>query len=175
MTSIADKLIEECKRQEESCLYTSTTLYIWLREARLWRGSLIILPIIFGALSSWSVLQKPPVEWLVYAAAAAGLLAGIIPAVREALDLDLHVDEIARVASSFKNLQDRFRIAANTGPGKTVEGFEAEVRDLMERLDECRKASVTPPERCFRKAQRKIDAGHYDFAVDRTSKTGTPI
>jgi hypothetical protein len=69
---------------------------------------------------------------------------------------------------------DNLAIAANTGPGKTVEGFEAEVRDLMERLDECRKASVTPPERCFRKAQRKIDAGHYDFAVDSTSKAGAP-
>jgi hypothetical protein len=164
--TIASKLVKECKRQEESCLYTSTSLYIWLREARRWRVLFIVTPIIFGAIASWSVLQQPDNAWAIWITAAAGLIAGVFPAVREALDLDLHVDEISRIASQFKNLQDRFRIAADTGPDKAHEVFEAEVRDLMERLDEARKASVTPPERCFKKAQEKIKAGHYDFSVD---------
>lgn len=168
--TIASKLMAECKRQEESCLYTSTSLFIWLREARRWRVLFIVTPIVFGAIASWSVLQRPEHDWAVWIAAAAGLIAGIFPAVREALDLDLHVDEIARVASQFKNLQDRFRVAADTGPDKPKESFESEVRDLMERLDEARKASVTPPERCFRKAQEKIKAGHYSFTVDGTDR-----
>jgi hypothetical protein len=167
MTHAVQKLVEECKRQEESCLYTSTTLFIWLREARVWRAIIIILPIIFGAFASWSVLDRAQQGWLIWAAAGAGLLAGILPAVREALDLDLHVSEIARHAAQFKNLQDRFRIAANTSELKSAEAFEAEVRDLMERLDEARKASVTPPERCFTKAQKKIAKGDYSFTVDK--------
>lgn len=169
-TPTITNLVKECKRQEESCLYTSTTLYIWLREARIWRAIVIVVPIIFGAIASWSVLNRPDVEWALWVTAAAGLLAGVIPAVREALDLDLHVDESSRVAAQFKNLQDRFRIAADTGAYKEEGVFEAEVRDLMERLDEARKASVTPPERCFRKAQEKIKQGHYSFTVDETKK-----
>jgi hypothetical protein len=170
MTAVAHKLVKECKRQEESCLYTSTALYIWLREARRWRAALIVTPIVFGAISSWSVLQQPSVAWVIWVTAAAGLIAGVFPSVREALDLDLHVDEISRIAAQFKNLQDRFRIAADTGPFKPPETFEAEVRDLMERLDEARKASVTPPERCFKKAQAKIKAGDYSFSVDADAK-----
>lgn len=160
------KLIKECRRQEESCLYTSTTLYIWLREARVWRGAVIIAPIVFGGIASWSILDHPGHEWAIWLTAVAGLLAGIIPAIREALEIDLHVSEITRHAAQFKNLQDRFRLAADTGEHKSDDAFEIEVRDLMERLDEARKASVTPPERCFRKAQKKIDAGHYSFSVD---------
>lgn len=37
-------LAEECLRQEESALYTSTALFIWLREARLWNQFFIVTP-----------------------------------------------------------------------------------------------------------------------------------
>jgi hypothetical protein len=33
-------------------------------------------------------------------------------------------------------------------------------------MDAARASSLTAPERFFRKAQKKIDAGHYDFTVD---------
>jgi len=36
----------------------------------------------------------------------------------------------------------------------------------MRRMDNARAASVTPPERFFKKAKAKIGAGHYDFDVD---------
>jgi hypothetical protein len=36
-------------------------------------------------------------------------------------------------------------------------------------MDVARAASLTPPEPFFRKAQVKIGAGHYDFAVDAKS------
>ena len=36
------EIVAECRRQEESCLYTSTTLYIWLRQARLSRRVFVV-------------------------------------------------------------------------------------------------------------------------------------
>jgi hypothetical protein len=162
-----DNLIKECKRQEESCLYTSTTLYIWLRKARLWRAVFVITPIIFGSIASWSILEKPDILWMVWLTASSGLFAGLIPAIREALNLDIHVDEISQHAAQFKNLQDRFRLASDTGSLKPIENFEAEIRDLIERLDEARKISITPPERCFKAARKKIKEGHYDFSIDK--------
>ncbi len=168
--TISEKLIIECRRQEESCLYTSTTFYIWLREARWWKGGFIVLPIILGAIASWSIFDKSIDTKVIWLTASAGLIAGLLPAIREALDLDFHVEEMSRHAAQFKNLQDRFRLAADTGEHKSEEFFEAEVRDLMERLDEARKASVTPPERCFAKATKKIKKGHYSFSIDTEDK-----
>src|SRR5690606_405739 len=84
-------LIAECRRQEESCLYTSTTLYIWLREARLIRRVFVVTPVILGALATWSVLDQPVTEWLKWLTATFALLAGLFPAVYEALKLDTHI------------------------------------------------------------------------------------
>jgi len=36
----------------------------------------------------------------------------------------------------------------------------------MTRMDAARAASLTPPERFFKKAQKKIEAGYYAFATD---------
>ena len=165
-STIADKLVKECRRQEESCLYTSTTLYVWLRKARWWRRIFISAPIVLGAIASWSILGGATATWAIWSTAIAGLLAGVFPAVRDALGLDLHVDEIARQAAEFKSLQDRFRLVADTGAHKPGDAFETEVRDLIERLDDARKASSTPSERCFKAAREKIHAGHYSFSVD---------
>jgi hypothetical protein len=46
------------------------------------------------------------------------------------------------------------------------EDFKKEFDELMTRMDAARVSSVSAPERFFRKAQVKIQAGHYDFAVD---------
>lgn len=165
-----NELTRECKRQEETCLYTSTTLYIWLREARLWRAVFIITPIVLGAIASWSIIQNPEVPWMVWLSATAGLLAGLAPAIRDALNLDLHVDEISLHAAQFKALQDKFRLAANLGSDRNKEAIE-EVRGLLEQLDDVRKFSITPPERCFSKAQKKINAGDYEFSIDKTVET----
>jgi len=37
---------------------------------------------------------------------------------------------------------------------------------LMDRLDNARSVSISPPERYFAKAQKKIKRGDYDFTVD---------
>lgn len=159
----------ECRRQDESCLYTSTTLYIWLREARLIRRFFVVAPVILGALATWSVLDQPVADWVKWLTATFALLAGLFPAVFEALKLDTHIDEIARQAALFKNLENRFRQAANIDALGPYEEFRAVFTSLMDRMDAARSASITPPERCFRAAQKKIKAGHYQFDSDNGS------
>lgn len=159
-------LIKECRRQEESCLYTSTTLYIWLRQARLIRRVFVVAPLILGALAGWSVLDQPDPAWLQWLTATFALLAGLFPAVFEALKLDTQIDDIARQAAAYKSLQDRFRQAATVTSLGPPDAFEAEFRTLMDRMDQARETSITPPERCFKAAQKKIGTGHYEFAAD---------
>ena len=163
---IKTRLIKECRRQEESCLYTSTTLLVWLRRAKFWRRVWIVVPIVCGGIASWSILDKPDSYLLMWATAIAGLVAGIIPAAREALDLEIEISEIARHAALFKSLQDRFRLAASVGEFRDPAELEKETKLLMSDLDEARAASVTPPEWCFKAAQNKIRSGDYDFAID---------
>ena len=160
------RLVAECRRQEESCLYTSTTLYLWLRKARLIRRIFVVAPVVLGAFATWSVLDQPERTWLRWLTATFALLAGIFPAVFEALKLDTQIDEIARQAALFKNLQDRFRQAATVTALARFEDFQAEFHALMDRMDESRATSITPPECCFEAARKKIGAGHYEFAAD---------
>jgi hypothetical protein len=49
-------LIDECKRQDESCLYTSTALFEWLKYLRRWRKILITTPIILSAIAASAML-----------------------------------------------------------------------------------------------------------------------
>lgn len=166
----AEKLIVECRRQEESCLYTSTTLYVWLRQARLIRKFFVVAPVVLGALATWSVLKQPVAEWIKWLTATFALLAGLFPAIFEALKLDAQIDEISREAAVFKNLQDRFRQAAEVTSMGSFDDFKAVVDNLMDRMDEARLTSITPPERCFKSAQNKIQSGDYLFDAEDHSQ-----
>jgi hypothetical protein len=163
MSEIKQKLIDECKRQEEACLYTSTTLFIWLKRARWYNRIFIALPIIFAGISTMSVLQEESYVWVT---ATFALLAGIIPAIYEALDFKVNVGEISNLAAEFKNLQDRFRQAAEIESLKEETCFNDHVEMLLQRLEIARERSITPPEWCFEEARKKIKAGHYDFLAD---------
>jgi len=163
----AQQLVAECNRQEENCLYTSTSFYIWLRQSRFLRRTFIVVPIVLGGLATWSVLDQPDISWVQWLTATFALLAGLFPAIYEALKLDVHIDEIAQHAAEFKNLQDRFRQAAHVTALGAFEDFRAEFDALMQRLESVRSGSLTPPERCFRAARKKIEAGDYSFNADR--------
>jgi hypothetical protein len=173
-TTEATELIKECRRQEESCLYTSTTLYHWLRSIRLWRSTFIAAPIILGSVGSWALLKGVQAPLVVWFTAACSLLAGMFPAIFKALELDGRVADVSQQAALFKNLQDRFRQAANFGVSKSIVDVQTEFEALMKQLEAARTASITPPERFFRSAQRKIKTGHYDFSVDETVGPSTP-
>jgi hypothetical protein len=157
-------LVDECKRQEESCLYTSTSLFEWLKHLRTWKALFIVTPIILGGVATWPLLDhQDEYQWLTGVCA---LLAGLAPALYKALDFDISLDVIARHAHEFKILQDRFRQAWRIAALGPFPEFKREFDSLMERMDAARASSLTPPERFFAKAQAKIGAGHYDFDVD---------
>jgi hypothetical protein len=98
--------------------------------------------------------------------AICAFLAGLLPAIYAALKLDDHLDESKHLAGEFKNLQDRFRQAALVSSRKPFAEFEADVKPLIDRLEQARATSLTAPEWCFKRAQKKIKKGDYDFDLD---------
>lgn len=169
MDERAQNLVDECKRQEESCLYTSATLFEWLKSLRRWKIAFVVAPIVLGGVATWPLLaRQPDWEWVT---ATCALLAGLAPAVYKALNFDVSLDVVAKHAHEFKILQDRFRQAWRVTALAPGNDFDKEFSGLMERLDDARSSSLTAPERFFRKAQAKVSAGHYDFAVDQKGKS----
>ncbi|KQP94120.1 hypothetical protein ASF60_13530 [Methylobacterium sp. Leaf113] len=47
-----------------------------------------------------------------------------------------------------------------------VDKAEGALGELMDRMDVARSVSVTPPERYFAMARKKIEGGHYSFEAD---------
>ncbi len=161
MDQRAQEIVAECKRQEDSCLYTSTALFEWVKEVRIWRTAFIVLPVIAGSIASAKILLKEPdFDWLT---AIAAMLAGLFPAIFKALDLDVSLKTISDSANRFKVLQDRFRQASRVGATRTTDVLEEEFKTLMDRLDDARSASPAVPERHFKSAQKKIKSGDYSF------------
>jgi len=167
VTNKTEQIVKECNRQSESCLYTSTTLFIWLRYARWLNHGFIITPIIFSSLATWKILSQSSSPWV---SAVFALLAGLLPAIYKALDFPTNVNSIALLAAEFKNLQDRFRQAGEALSLGDPDSFFKQFAALMKCLEDARKSSITPPEWCFKLAQKKITAGHYDFVVDFSTK-----
>lgn len=158
-------MIDECKRQEESCLYTSTTLYEWLKCLRCWKAVFVVVPIILGGLASWPLLAgEGDSKWITGVCA---LLAGLAPAIYKALDFDVSLDVVSNNAREFKILQDRLRQAWRITAYEAPEEFAKVFGDIMNRMDAARSSGLTAPERYFLKARKKIEAGHYVFNVDQ--------
>lgn len=168
MQDRAVAIASEARRQEESCLYTSTTHYLWLRQVRRQNTIFIVAPIILGALAGFSVLKDLAPNWVV---AVLALVASLFPALANALKIQTSVNEIAANAASYKSLQDRFRQLATISILTDLDAAEAELCDLMDRMDVARSTSITAPEKYFKRAQEKIAEGHYDFSVDSPTKT----
>jgi hypothetical protein len=157
-------VIAECRRQEESCLYTSTTLYIWLRRVRRQKQFFVITPIVIGGIAGLSILKDWGLDWV---AAMLALIASLFPALGDALKFETSVDEISRLAAEFKALQDRFRRTATITALSDLQAAEDTLSELMDRMDIARSSSITPPESAFKEAQQKIGEGHYNFSVDQ--------
>jgi hypothetical protein len=158
-----DAIIAECKRQEESCLYTSTMLYIWLRRIRWQNRVFVTAPIILGGIASLAVLKEWIPEWAI---AVLALVASLFPALADAMKIQTGVDEVARSAADFKALQDRFRRVATITALSNVDAAEETLAELMDRMDVARSTSLTPPEWMYDEAKKKIERGDYSFAVD---------
>jgi hypothetical protein len=161
---LALALRKQCVEQRERCLYSSTTLLIWLRMLRKVRVAFVVLPIIFGAIAGWDLLKGNGAYATLTAIFA--LAAGLVPAVYAALKLDEHLPTAARLAGEYKNLEILFADLESVGHLKPFADFEAEYRAARERLEAANAESYTAPEWCFRAAQKKIKGGHYAFGKD---------
>lgn len=157
-------LIDECAREEENALYTSTSFFIWLRllkaiRAALWAGGAI------GSIVAASHILRGDGSARVMMAGFA--LAGVLlPGIIKAVKLDVTIQDYSEAAARFKNLQGEFRRARLVWSKKPEEEFEAEARKLFKAMNDARKPSLTPPDFCFRIAQNKVKAGHYDYDAD---------
>ena len=165
MTPLAQALLDECCRQEENCLYTALTFTLWLRWLRRIRALCLITPVAFAALATWQIIvhTRPALG------AVCTLLASLIPAVYAASRIEAAIDQYTHAAGDFTNLRDRFRYAAKVTSRKADEVFDAEAKPLFERLEKLRSAALTPPEFCFKSAQKKIQTGDYLHDYDGTT------
>jgi hypothetical protein len=157
-----EALVAECLDQSGNCLYASTNFFIWLKIIRGLRMFFIITPLVLGSLATGTLLTRTESPGMKLTVAVLAFLAGLLPTVYGALKLDDDVIQCTKSAAEFKNLQDRFRQCANISGLKSFAEFEAEFRSLMDRLEEARRPSYTPPEWCFRLAQKKVKRGDYD-------------
>lgn len=161
------EIVAECRRQEESCLYTSTALFQWVKQVKVFRVLFITAPIVLGSVASARIFVKDPTfDWVTSICA---LLAGLFPAIFKALDLDVSIKSISDSATRFKNLQDRFRQAALIGPTGSLDDFEVDFKQLMDKLEDARHANLPIPDRHFKKAQKIIAKGNYSFTVDAST------
>jgi hypothetical protein len=115
-------LKSRCAEHMERCVYTSTSLLIWLRVLRKLRIGFVVVPIIFGSLAGWDLLQGQDSGFKTVTAVFA-FLAGLLPAVYAALKLDEHLPTVTRLAGEYKNLEILFGDLAEVGPVKTFEAF----------------------------------------------------
>ena len=126
----------------------------------------IVVPLVLGSLAAWELLKGSGIQSVRFVAPFGAFIAGLLPSIYSALKLDDTLDECRHLAGEFKNLQDRFRQAALVSSKKPFAQFEEDVKPLVARLEMARSRSVTAPEWCYRRGQRKIQAGDYDFDID---------
>lgn len=160
LTAAHAALVKECIEQARNTIYTSTTFFIWLRCLKVVRGVLWFLAVAAGAAAASTALNESGEYKLLVAALA--LLAVIIPGAIKALKLDETIIDYETAAAKFKNAEGTLRRAANVWSNKSFEQFEIEARQALEKLDSARNPSLTPPEWCFRQAQKKVQSGDYD-------------
>jgi hypothetical protein len=160
------KIQDECLRESESCLYTSTTLFIWLRILRIAKIFFIVAPLVLGGLGAWELLTAANIASVKIFASSCSFLAGLLPAIYTALKFDDSLDSVVRYASIFKNLQDEFRQAALIYSEDAVPSFQEHFERLMMKLNDARSSSITPPEWVFKLAQKKVKGGDYSFDHD---------
>ena len=115
-------------------------------------------PIIFGSLASFALLQN----YYPYIASFLALLAGLLPAIYEKLNIEAHTEEIFSQAAQYKILENRFKQSANiTSLDSNPDILKAEFNSLMRQIEDLRARPIILPEKYFLAARKKIKAGHY--------------
>ena len=160
LTATRTALVKECREQARNTLYASTSFFIWLRALKIARAALWVLAVASGAAAASTVLSSR--ENLEQVIAGLALLGVILPGAIKALRVDDAIEAYSAKAAEFKNAEGTLRRAANVWSNKPYEEFEKEARAALAQLDCVRTGSLTPPEWCFKAAQRKVRSGDYD-------------
>lgn len=110
-----------------------------------------------GALASFAAFAQE------YPAIAGffAMLAGLLPAIYDKLSVQAHTDEIAAQAGAYKNLENRFRQAAEITSADGADALKVELQTLMQQIEQLRAKPLVTPPRHFEAARIKIQAGHY--------------
>lgn len=158
------RLAQECRRESENCLYTSTAMFEWLKGLRRWRTGFRVVGAVAGfAAAAPLLVDHLPIIWSI----ACGFIAGLAPLIYSETGIGDRLDRLNRLAPEFKNLQDRFRQLADLGPTRTVDRFDSDLAWIMERLEGIRRDSLAVPDKWLEIARKKIqESGHYDFDAD---------
>src|SRR5699024_11040894 len=90
-----EELIAECRRLEESCLYTSTSFYIWLKRRKIIKNIFITVPLVLGAAASWRLLTGSDLESVKVLTSIFAFVAGVMPTVYSALKYDDRLEKCA--------------------------------------------------------------------------------
>lgn len=159
-------LVRECREQSRNTLYTSTCFFIWLRWLKIIRAALWVIAAAAGAAAASTVLSRH--ENLEIVIAGLALLGVILPGVIKAVKLDETIDAYTEAAARFKNVEGDLRRAADIWSHKPWAEFEQDARSALAALDKARECALTPPEWCFKAAQRKVKSGDYDPDPDGT-------
>lgn len=165
MSNKNEEIINECQREEENCLYTSTTLYYWLKELIFTKGCFIVLPLALGGFASIKVLAENDLTGIKYFIAIATMLSGILPSIYSGLKLDSTIKEVKICVSKYKILQGDFRRLQKiySSDSNFEELFKATVADL----NKVKSTALVPADKFFKKAQKKIKKGDYTFDSDK--------
>lgn len=152
-------LISVCHDEEENCLYTSATFYIWLRWLKSFRALLWAIGGVASLVAASHILEGGSDGRI--AAAGAALAGVVLPALVRLLRLDAAIRNYGNAAAKLKDLQHEFGLLADVWSLKEFPEFEREARKTLIAMSDARKQSLTPPELCFKLARRKIKSGNY--------------
>jgi hypothetical protein len=169
MANIVEETVKECNRLSEDCLYTVSTVYIWLRVLRIAKVVFLILPLVLGGLSGWKGFSSSASQSGQEIAGLLGIVAGITSAVYAALKLDEIIGTYKRIAAELKKLQKRFRQAATIDSLRPEQDFLGVFTELRERMESTYDPVHTPPEWCFWYARWKIKKGIHRYDSDTQS------
>jgi hypothetical protein len=134
---------------------------------RIARFIFVLVPLLLSSLATLGLVKF---EFPAFVVVLLTFGASLFPALHYALKIETSIEQIAREASRYKSLQDRFRQVSTIHLAQGEEIALREFAAAMDDLDSARASSITPPERYFKAAQRKISAGDYEFSVDAKPK-----
>jgi hypothetical protein len=164
MANATVELAKEAMRRSESCLYTSSALFIYQRRLDHYRSAFTVIPIIVGSVATAKFfVPSPGYEWVTPALAFVG---GLLPLVARAMKIEDRYNTSKSLGGAYKNLQDRFRHAAIVTAKEGFPILKKEMTSLMKKHDALRAKGFITPEWCFTEGQAKVQKGDYDFDVD---------